>query len=150
MSEPGHRVVRVRTAGLVVRDGKLLLIAHGKDGRKYWLVPGGGVDFGESVTEALIREMKEELSVDIETQDLVFSCDSIDPSGHRHVLNMFFSCAENGATPVLGDDPRLCDFGFFSAEEISQMTVFPPCSQQLIDYLNGKKQPVYLGSIWEE
>ena len=93
------KAVRVRAAALVVRDGKLLLIGHSKDGLKYWLVPGGGVDFGESVTEALSRELIEELSLLVEAEDLVFSCDSIDPSGRRHVLNLFFSCSENGAEP---------------------------------------------------
>ena len=144
------KAVRVRAAALVVRDGKLLLIGHSKDGLKYWLVPGGGVDFGESVTEALSRELIEELSLLVEAEDLVFSCDSIDPSGRRHVLNLFFSCSENGAEPVLGDDPRLCDFGFFTADEIALMKVFPPCAPQLVSYLKGEKQPVYMGSIWEE
>ena len=145
-----QKSVRVRAAALVVRDGKLLMIGHSKDGRKYWLVPGGGVDFGESVTEALSRELVEELSLAVEPSDLVFSCDSIDPSGHRHVLNLFFSCSENGGELKLGDDPRLCDFGFFSADEIASMKVFPPCAAQLVAYLNGEKQPVYMGSIWEE
>jgi ADP-ribose pyrophosphatase YjhB (NUDIX family) len=144
------KAVRVRTAGLVVRNGKLLLIEHEKNGRKYWLVPGGGVDFGESVIDALVREMKEELALDVVPVDLVFSCDSIDPSGQRHVLNLFFSCSENGDAMTLGDDPRLCDFGFFSADEIASMTVFPPCSAKLISFLNGEKMPVYVGSIWEE
>ena len=145
-----EKSVRIRTAGLVVRDGKLLLIGHLKNGRKYWLVPGGGVDFGESAAEALAREMREELSIEVKAKDLVFTCDSIDPSGERHVFNLFFSCEETGGEPSLGDDPRLCDFGFFTPEEISSLTVFPPCPAQLIAYLKDENQPTYAGSIWEE
>lgn len=145
-----EKSVRIRTAGLVVRDGKLLLIGHLKNGRKYWLVPGGGMDFGESAAEALSREMKEELSLDVKANDLVFTCDSIDPSGERHVFNLFFSCEESGGVLSLGDDPRLCGFGFFSAEDITSLTVFPPCPAQLIAYLKGESQPTYAGSIWEE
>jgi hypothetical protein len=39
--------IRIRVAGLIVKDGRLLLVAHEKNGRRYWLVPGGGVDYGE-------------------------------------------------------------------------------------------------------
>ena len=145
-----ERSVRIRTAGLVVRGGKLLLVGHLKSGRKYWLVPGGGVDFGESAADALAREMREELSLEVKAKDLVFTCDSIDPSGERHVFNLFFSCEETGGALVLGDDPRLCDFGFFTADEISSLTVFPPCPSQLIAYLKGEAQTTYAGSIWEE
>ena len=43
--------------------------------------PGGGIDYGESAVEALVREMREELSIDVTVKDLVFSCDSIEPTG---------------------------------------------------------------------
>lgn len=40
---------RVRVAGVLVEEGKLLLIAHKKKKNIYWLLPGGGVDYGESL-----------------------------------------------------------------------------------------------------
>lgn len=43
---------RVRVAGVLEEDGKLLLIEHTKNERSYWLLPGGGVDWGESLEEA--------------------------------------------------------------------------------------------------
>ncbi|HEY1405774.1 MAG TPA: NUDIX domain-containing protein, partial [Spirochaetota bacterium] len=65
--------IRVRVAGIVIRDQKILLIAHRKKNDEYWLVPGGGIDYGESADEALAREMCEELSVDVRVNDLSFS-----------------------------------------------------------------------------
>ena len=38
---------RVRVAGVLIENGKILLIQHHKEDKKYWLVPGGGVDWGE-------------------------------------------------------------------------------------------------------
>ena len=52
---------RVRVAGILIEDDRILLIEHTKNDKKYWLVPGGGVDWGESAAEALIREFKEEI-----------------------------------------------------------------------------------------
>ena len=43
---------RVRVAGILIEDDRILLIEHTKNNRKYWLVPGGGVDWGESAAEA--------------------------------------------------------------------------------------------------
>ena len=56
---------RVRVAGILIENNKILLIEHLKKNKKYWLVPGGGVDWGESTAEALIREYKEETNLDI-------------------------------------------------------------------------------------
>ena len=47
---------RVRVAGILIEDDRILLIEHTKNDKKYWLVPGGGVDWGESAAEALARE----------------------------------------------------------------------------------------------
>ena len=145
-----RRQIRVRTAGMIVKEGKILLIAHRKNKKKYWLVPGGGIDFGESAEDALVREMQEELGIDVEIGDIIFSSDSIDPSGSRHVLNLYFSCTHTGGEITLGDDPRLSDWGYFSAEEIPALKLSPPCAQQLICFLRGIHQPVYQGSAWEE
>jgi len=62
----------VRVAGILIEDDRILLIEHTKNNRKYWLVPGGGVDWGESAAEALIREFKEETSLDIEVEKFLF------------------------------------------------------------------------------
>jgi 8-oxo-dGTP diphosphatase len=142
--------VRVRVAGIVVTNGRILLIAHKKRGREYWLVPGGGIDYGESAKDALVREMREELSVRVVVGDLAFACDSIDPSGGRHVVNLFFRCEIESGTPELGKDRRLSRFDFFSVDEILRTTIHPPCGEQLVCLMKGIAQPLYQGSIWEK
>jgi len=51
--------------GLVVKNGQVLLIHRFKYGSEYWVVPGGGVEEGESLEVALKREMKEETGLDM-------------------------------------------------------------------------------------
>ena len=61
---------RVSAKGLCIRDGKALLV-HDYTGRSNtdpspeWELPGGGLDFGESFTEALRREVKEEMGLEV-------------------------------------------------------------------------------------
>ncbi|MFP4173447.1 MAG: NUDIX domain-containing protein, partial [Candidatus Hydrogenedentota bacterium] len=63
---PSDPLPRIRVAAIAVRDGAILLVRHEKHGERYWLLPGGGVDFGETLTEALAREVREETGLAIE------------------------------------------------------------------------------------
>ena len=48
---------------MIVRDGQLALIERKRHGRRYWVIPGGGIEPGESAAEAAVREANEELGV---------------------------------------------------------------------------------------
>ncbi len=53
-------------AGVAIKKGeKLLLIKRKKDNGTYYILPGGGVESGEAPKQAAIREVKEELGIDV-------------------------------------------------------------------------------------
>lgn len=58
-----------RAAGIIVRDGQVLLVHRIKRGREYWVLPGGSVEAGESVEQACHREVKEETGLEIRIVD---------------------------------------------------------------------------------
>lgn len=58
----------VNVNALIIRDNKLLLARE--KGHKLYLLPGGGVEKGESLEEALCRELKEELGVNVTRNDI--------------------------------------------------------------------------------
>src|ERR687885_2574179 len=64
-----NRIVPSVTAVVRNEAGELLLV-HKTD-NNLWALPGGGVDPGESVTMAVVREVKEETGIDVEVDDLV-------------------------------------------------------------------------------
>jgi ADP-ribose pyrophosphatase YjhB (NUDIX family) len=80
--------VELRVAALAAAAGKLLLVNHEKRGESYWVLPGGRVEFGETLAEALAREMREELSVEADIRELVLVRDFIE--GKRHVVEHVF------------------------------------------------------------
>jgi 8-oxo-dGTP pyrophosphatase MutT (NUDIX family) len=54
-----------RVAIAIIIDNKIFLIHRIKDGHSYYILPGGGVEHGESPLNAVIREIKEELNIDV-------------------------------------------------------------------------------------
>lgn len=73
---PARPIVGV--GALILKDGKLLLIKRGaKPGQGKWSIPGGLVELGERVQDAVIREVKEECGLDIEIEKLIDVFDSI-------------------------------------------------------------------------
>ena len=55
-----------RVRGLLIDTGKVILIKRVKDNETYYVIPGGGIEKGESDSQALQRECKEELGLAIE------------------------------------------------------------------------------------
>jgi len=130
--------IRIRVASVIIRDSRVLLVAHRKNDHVYWLLPGGGVAYGETLPAALERELREELGADIEVGDAVFFCDSIEPRKKRHILHIFFSCALKDGELRLGSEKRLYDYRFFTADELEGLTVFPRVNEELTTMLKGE------------
>ncbi len=149
MNEQGGDV-RVRVAGILITGEGLLLIAHKKDNDIYWLLPGGGVDYGESLSEALVREFVEELNINISVSDLALISDSIDPNGNRHIVNICFICEYTGGEYLLGEEGRLHDFCFFKRDEIPNIKLFPPINNELLSIMDSGVSGKYIGKLWKE
>jgi ADP-ribose pyrophosphatase YjhB (NUDIX family) len=66
----GHPMVGV--GGIVLNEGKVLLVRRGQQpGYGKWSIPGGMVELGESLTEAIRREVLEECGIEIELADVI-------------------------------------------------------------------------------
>lgn len=151
MTNADRKHPRVRVAAIVVEDGRLLLVRHIKDGRSYWLLPGGGVDFGESAGEALAREVREETGLEIRVRDLVFANDSIPPDGHRHIVNLYFTADLTGGRLCCGEEERLAAAAFVPVADLESIVLFPDIRDVLLPALRDgfRGTARYLGNRWQ-
>lgn len=146
--ELSHKKIRIRVAGLVVEENKILMIAHKKRGGIYWLLPGGGVEYQESLDEALKREFFEELGLAVEVGDIALIADSIEPHGKRHIINIVFWCYLLNKSIRLGDEKILYDFSFKPVSELADIVMYPPLNEYIIQLLQNKNERIYKGSLW--
>ena len=90
--------------GILIKDGKILLNKRKNEPFKgKWALPGGFVEYGEKVEDAVLREFKEEVGIKAKIKKLVgvYSDPSRDPRGH--VISIVFLLEAEGV-PKAGDD----------------------------------------------
>jgi len=63
---------RIRSLGIVIKEGKTVLIHRRVQGNEYLVFPGGGVENGETKEEAAIREVNEETSLTVKVEKLLY------------------------------------------------------------------------------
>lgn len=87
--------VRIRVTGVVIEDGRLLLLNQDTPGAgRSWSLPGGKLENGETLADALVREMKEETGLDVEPGRLLYVCDHLP----AQVVHMTFEARRTGGT----------------------------------------------------
>ncbi len=134
--------IRVRVAGVFVRDSRILLVKHRKARREYYLLPGGGQEPGESMTETLVREWKEELSLDIEPGEFLFMGESVPPKNLKksQVVQITFSVRSTRGKIHVKPDEALFGFEWVPMDNFLSIPFFPACQSQIMTVLSDKKK----------
>ena len=74
-----ENIMQVRVTGILIEDEKVLLVKQ-KVANRDWSLPGGRVENGETLEEAMIREMREETGLEVKIKKLLYVCDKPDAS----------------------------------------------------------------------
>jgi len=120
----------IRCAGVVLDENKnVLLIRSNYGGKEYWILPGGGLEFGESLHDCVIREIKEESNIDVTPKSLIFMDENLEKN--RHMIHFTYLCTPNSLNVVTGTDPDheeeiIKEAKFVSLSELKSMDNFIP------------------------
>lgn len=119
MSEQKPRII---VAALVEKDGKFLLTKEIlESGKEYWIIPGGGVEFGESLQDAVKREIKEETNLDIEIKDFAGFQEAIVPKYNYHTILFFYRVSPKNNDLKL--EKKIVGAKFFAKQEIKDLNL---------------------------
>lgn len=120
-AQPSHPQLAVSAA--IFRDGKILLVRRAKSPAKgYYSLPGGRVEFGETLHAALHREVDEETGLKIEIAGLAGWREVVPgTSGGGHYLIMSFAARWTGNEPVLNDEHD--DFRWLAPDALGDLKV---------------------------
>lgn len=91
---------RIGARAVIFNGDKVYLMYRRKNGKEYYVLPGGGVENNETLEETVKRELKEEFSVDIKVIGYL-GINEFNTS-----INHFFYCEIVSGTPVLGGEEK--------------------------------------------
>jgi 8-oxo-dGTP diphosphatase len=145
---------RIRVSALLRWQDRILLCRHEKPGKEYWLLPGGGVDSGESLVDALQRELLEEVGLqdELPLEGPIAIVDSIAPQrsfAAKHVVHIIFSGDLSGRSleQVESHDAAVRGHRLFQVDELDGVVLHPPIQRFLRRWRPGDPV-VYLGALW--
>lgn len=112
---PEHPVVGV--GAVIVRDGRALIVKRAHEPRKgEWSLPGGVLELGESLIDAVRREIKEETHLDVEVGPVIETFDRVHRDGAGKI-RYHFVIVDYVCWPITGDASPGSD-----AEEVAWVT----------------------------
>lgn len=130
---PSSRNPLLTVDAIIEIDQGIILIKR-KNPPAGWAIPGGFVDYGETLEKAAIREMKEETSLDINLGRQFHTYSNPDRDPRHHTVSTIFIATATG-TPEAADDA--IDIGVFTKDNLPEDIAFDH-RQILEDYFNGK------------
>lgn len=113
----------VVTVAIIPMGGRVLVARRHSSSRfepGKWEFPGGKVDFGEHPKDAIRREIREELGVEVDVDRLYDISTHVysDPRGKRHVVLLFYVCRIVTGSPSTMD---CAEIGFASRDELDAL-----------------------------
>jgi 8-oxo-dGTP diphosphatase len=120
----GIDYIGVGVGALCVDDeGRVFLTQRGpqaKNERGMWEFPGGSVEFGETLVDALVREMQEEYGITIEAGDLLDVFDHILPDEGQHWVSPTYICRIIAGEPSILEPAKCSQIGWFHLDQIPE------------------------------
>ena len=134
--------MRVKVRAVIVQDGKLVVSRERRRGVEHLLLPGGRVKAGESILDALAREVAEETGLDVEPVRLLYVAEVV--AGHReHDLNLIWLAAPRD------DHAAIAPTALIAFDSPEAEAVMPPIIDQIkADAADGwSDEPRWLGNV---
>jgi ADP-ribose pyrophosphatase YjhB (NUDIX family) len=131
--QPGYATPKIDVRGAIMQDGKILLVQERIDGA--WTMPGGWADVGETPSEMVVREVREESGYEVCVEKLVAVYDANRIPGTRlefyHAYKLVFLCTLTGGEARPSSETSAVDF--FEMEHLPPLSRSRTTRQMLVE-----------------
>lgn len=128
-------------SGIILSENKILLVKNKDEVSNFhWSIPGGVVEKGESLKEALYREVREEVGLKVTDMNLAYIHESYIPEFSAHTLVTAFNVEVENYIPKINDpDGEIVDIQWVDMNKIENFITNETILRPLKDWLtNGK------------
>ena len=137
-------------AAIINKEGKVFIARRGKQTRNEqgkWEIPGGGINFSETLEHAVKRETKEEYGMEVEIIELLGVFDHIIPDDKQHWVSPSYICKLRSGTPQILEPEKCEEIGWFTLEEAKKLDLSLVTENDI--KLLEKKYPHGLPNLYE-
>lgn len=141
-----ERKIRNSAKALIIKDGKMLASKINDNGDIFYIMPGGGQDIGELLTDTVKRECEEELGIEVQPNSLEFVVEGLHGESF-HRIDLVFLCDYIGKieNAKINEDKNQIGFEWLSIENLMNEPLYPSkLRSQIIRLFNNEKTDVYL------
>ncbi len=131
---------------MVLKNNKVLLGKRHDDAEKAssdlhgegtWTMPGGKLDFHETLINGAIRELGEEIGVNLKKEDLSLLTVQDDMVPDNHYVTVGFICKNFADEPKVMEPDEITEWRWFDFNSLPEK-VYPPSAKMIKAYLNNK------------
>lgn len=140
------RQAKVGVGVMILKEGRVLLGKRHDDAEKAssdlhgegtWTMPGGKLDFHETLVEGATREVAEETGVNIPKEKLEVLCVQDDMVPDNHYVTVGFICRDFTDEPRVMEPDKITEWKWFEPDKLPEK-VYPPSAKMIKAFLSKK------------
>ncbi len=140
---PCHTIMKVRPSALIIENNHVLLLRYNYSGNDVFALPGGNPDLGETLTQAVERELSEELGIETEIGEMLMAGEVLLSPTKEDVLHCIFRGQIVGGIPILNPaQTTALEIVWQPVAALAQLNLYPNVGSCIASMRGG-----YVGKI---
>lgn len=140
--------INIRPAILIIENQQVLTMQYNYGGQEVYNLPGGNLELGEHLSDALAREMQEELGIEVTVGEMILVGEVYFEDRKKHTLHLLFEGKITAGIPTLNPkETSAISIKWLAINDLEKVNLYPNLSKQIQDYLTGKLSNKYIGKI---
>lgn len=140
--------INIRPAILIIENQQILAMQYNYGSQEVYNLPGGNLELGEHLSDALAREMQEELGIEVSVGEMILVGEVYFEERKKHTLHLLFEGIITAGIPTLNPkETSALAIKWLAINELEKVNLYPNLSKAIQDYLTGELSNKYVGKI---